>query len=57
MRRVRYKVAMSLDGFIADSHDGYAWLPEEPEFDFQALYEQFDTVLLGRRTYDIWSAY
>lgn len=53
MRRVRYQVAMSLDGFIADSHDGYGWLPEEPEFDFQALYDQFDTLLMGRRTFEI----
>lgn len=52
MRRVRYQVATSLDGFIADSQDGYGWIPEEPDFDFQALFDQFDTLLMGRRTFE-----
>ena len=52
MRKVRYQVAMSLDGFIADHQDGYGWIPEEPGFDFSALFAQFDTVLMGRRTYE-----
>jgi len=51
MRRVRYQVAMSLDGFIADPKDGYSWIPEEPEFDFEELFSQFDTLLVGRRTF------
>ena len=52
MRRIRYQVAMSLDGFIADENDGYGWIPEEPDFDFQALFAQFDTLLVGRRTFE-----
>ena len=52
MRRVRYQVAMSLDGFIASSDGSYDWIPADPEFDFGALFAQFDTVLLGRRTYE-----
>jgi dihydrofolate reductase len=53
MRRVRYQVACSLDGFIAAPDDGYDWIPPEPTFDFEALNAQFDTLLMGRRTYEI----
>lgn len=52
MRRIRYQVATSLDGFIADLNDGYGWIREEPGFDFPALFAQFDTLLMGRRTYE-----
>ncbi|NMO97698.1 dihydrofolate reductase family protein [Paenibacillus lemnae] len=53
MRRVRYQVACSLDGFIAGPGDDFDWIIPEPEFDFKALYDQFDTILMGRRTYEI----
>lgn len=53
MRRVRYQVACSLDGFIAGPDDSFDWITPEPAFDFDALYAQFDTLLMGRRTYEI----
>jgi dihydrofolate reductase len=53
MRRVRYQVACSLDGFIAGPDDDFGWITPEPSFDFDALYAQFDTLLMGRRTYEI----
>ncbi len=53
MRRVRYQVACSLDGFIAGPNDEFDWIPPEPTFDFEALYAQFDTLLMGRRTYEV----
>lgn len=56
MRRVRYQVACSLDGFIAGPDDDYDWITPEPEFDFNMLYDQFDTLLMGRRTFEIVSA-
>ena len=56
MRRVRYQVACSLDGYIAGPNDDYDWIIPEPTFDFDALYVQFDTILMGRRTYEIVSA-
>ena len=43
-------MAASLDGFIADADGGYAWIPDEPDFDFTELLAQFDTLLVGRRT-------
>lgn len=53
MRRIRYQVACSLDGFIAGPDDDFGWITPEPSFDFEALYAQFDTLLMGRRTYEI----
>jgi dihydrofolate reductase len=53
MRRVRYQVACSLDGFIAGPDDDFSWITPEPSFDFDGLYAQFDTLLMGRRTYEI----
>ena len=51
-RQVRYQVAASLDGFIA-APDGKAdWIPMDPDIDFGALFAQFDTLLLGRRTFE-----
>jgi dihydrofolate reductase len=53
MRRIRYQVACSLDGFIAGPNDDFDWIVPEPTFDFEELYAQFDTLLMGRRTYEI----
>ena len=53
MRRVRYQVACSLDGFIAGPEDDFGWITPEPSFDFDELYAQFDTLLMGRRTYEV----
>ena len=52
MRRVRYAVAMSLDGYIAGPKGEADWIIMDPEIDFGALMEQFDTFLLGRRTFE-----
>jgi dihydrofolate reductase len=53
MRPVRYRVAASLDGFIAGPNGEIDWIVPEPTVDFGAVYAQFDTVLLGRRTYEL----
>jgi dihydrofolate reductase len=52
MRRVRYVVAMSLDGYIAGPNSEADWILMDPDIDFRALFEQFDTFLLGRRTFE-----
>ncbi len=52
MRRVRYSVAMSLDGYIAGPKGEADWITMDPEIDFAAMFEQFDTFLLGRRTFE-----
>ncbi len=52
MRRVRYSVAMSLDGFIAGPKGEHDWIVMDPEIDFGALMGSFDTILMGRKTYE-----
>lgn len=53
MRPVRYNVAASLDGFIAGPRGEFDWIPEDPTIDFAALFARIDTVLLGRRSYEL----
>ena len=52
MRRIRYSVAMSLDGYIAGPNGEADWIIMDPDIDFAGLFEQFDTFLIGRRTFE-----
>lgn len=52
VRRLRYQVAVSLDGFIAGPDGDASWIPMDPDIDFAALFDQFDTFLMGRRTWE-----
>jgi len=52
MRKIRYAVAMSLDGYIAGPKGEADWIELDPEVDFAAIWAQFDTGLMGRRTYE-----
>ena len=53
MRPIRYVVTASLDGYIAGPNDEVDWIVPDPDFDFRALFNQFDTALLGRRMYEM----
>lgn len=53
MRRVRYNVAASLDGYIAGSDGEFDWIPNDPTVDFAASFARVDTVLLGRRSFEL----
>jgi dihydrofolate reductase len=53
MRRVHYRVAMSLDGFIAGPNGEIDWITPDPGVDFATIYAGFDAALLGRRTYEL----
>ena len=55
-RRLRYQVAVSLDGFIAGPNGEYDWIVMDPSIDFGALYKEFDTAVMGRKTYEVVTA-
>lgn len=55
MSELVYYIASTLDGFIAHrdgSFDGFAW-DDEVVADFMADQDQFGTVIMGRKTYDV----
>lgn len=53
MKLVRYRVASSLDGYIAGPNGEIDWMVHDPTVDFAEVYAGVDTVLLGRRTYEL----
>ena len=55
-RRLRYGVAVSLDGFIAGPNGEYDWIVMDPSIDFAAMYKEFDTAVMGRKTYEVLTA-
>ena len=44
---------MSPDGYIAGPNGEYDWIGADPEVDFNATWSQFDTLLMGRRTFEL----
>ena len=53
MKRIRYCCAVSLDGCIAGPGGEFYWIVMDPEMDFAVLSGQFDTYLVGRKTFEI----
>lgn len=53
MRRLRYSVAASLDGYIASPNGGFDWIVMDPDIDFAAMYEDVDALLMGRASYEV----
>jgi len=52
VRRIRYVVAASLDGYIAGPKGEADWIIFDPKIDFAKMFKEFDTVLLGRHTFE-----
>ena len=42
----------SLDGYIAGPKGESDWIVMDPDIDFNAIFAAFDTILLGRKTYE-----
>ena len=56
MRELRYSVAASLDGYIAGPDGEFDWIVVDPEIDFAALYASFSGLVMGRRSYEVFTA-
>lgn len=52
MRQLVYSVAASLDGFIAGPNGEFDWIIQDPTIDFGEIFAGFDTLVMGRRTYE-----
>ena len=52
MRQIVYSFAASLDGYIARPDGSADWIPEDPDIDLATMFKRFDTVLMGRKTYE-----
>jgi dihydrofolate reductase len=44
---------VSLDGFIAGPNGEADWIVMDPAIDFGALFREFDTLVMGRKTYEV----
>ncbi len=44
---------MSLDGYIAGPKGEYDWIVNDPDIDFAEIFSEFDTLLMGRKTFDL----
>ncbi len=53
MRKVKLFIANSLDGFIARSDGNVDWLFMDADYGMTAFYKSIDTILFGRKTYDV----
>jgi len=53
MRRVILFIATSLDGYIAGPAGEIDWLFRDQDYGYTAFLSGIDTVLMGRRTYDV----
>src|SRR5688500_6126880 len=56
MKRLRYSVAASLDGYIAVPNGEFDWIVVDPEIDFAAMYAGVSGLVMGRRSYDVFVA-
>ncbi len=55
MRKLKYHVAITADGFIAREDDSFDCFSQEGDHvaDYFASFAGYDTIVMGRRTYDI----
>jgi dihydrofolate reductase len=57
MRKVALDLAVSLDGFIEGPNGEYDWCMMDEEFDFNSFLNTIDSILFGRKSYQLWGNY
>ncbi|OLP15422.1 riboflavin biosynthesis protein RibD [Leptolyngbya sp. 'hensonii'] len=53
MRSIKLFIASSLDGYIARKNEDVEWLFTDQDYGYTEFYDQVDTVIMGRKTYDV----
>jgi dihydrofolate reductase len=53
MRKLVLSVAVSLDGFIEGPNGEYDWCTTDPDFNLKDFFNRFDTIFVGRKTYEM----
>ena len=53
MRKVVLGLAVSLDGFIEGPNGEYDWCIPNPQYDLNEFFNRFDTIFVGRKTYQM----
>ncbi|WP_042347126.1 dihydrofolate reductase family protein [Bacillus massiliigorillae] len=56
-RRIILDLAVTLDGFIEGKNGEIDWCIMDPEIGFTNFLNQIDTILYGRKSYDLWGQY
>ena len=56
-RRIILDLAVTLDGFIEGKNGEVDWCIMDPEMEFINFLNQIDTILYGRKSYDLWGQY
>lgn len=56
-RRIILDLAVTLDGFIEGKNGEVDWCIMDPDMGFTTFLNQIDTILYGRKSYDLWGQY
>ncbi len=56
-RRIILDLAVSLDGFIEGKNGETDWCIMDEEMDFTKFLSSIDTILYGRKSYELWGKY
>lgn len=56
-RKVMLDLAVTLDGFIEGVNGEVDWCIMDPDMGFANFLNQVDTILYGRKSYDLWGQY
>jgi len=56
-RRVILDLAVTLDGYIEGKNGEVDWCIMDPDMEFTNFLNQIDTIVYGRKSYDLWGQY